>query len=92
MKKTVIYSIIKILIAAVPMVLLINKKLNTDSGNNGMGIDLSLLAAFLILVIWGIFMICETVKFFYQRNKKNAVINILIMIPVLAVFIYIGGM
>jgi len=92
MKKVIIHSIIKLLIAGVPIALLLNKKLNTDSGNNGMGIDLSLMAAFLILIVWGIGMIWETVKFFSKNNKNNALINILMIITVLIAFIYIGGM
>lgn len=84
--------VIKIITSAVPIFILINKKLDFMSGNSGMGIDLPMTIAFGILIIWGVFMIFETGIFFYSKNNKMAVINLFLIIPVLFGFIYIGGM
>lgn len=92
MKSAIIHIVIRILIAAVPIFILINKKLDDISGNSGMGIDLPLMIAFGILIIWGVFMIVETGRFFYSKNNNMAVINVFLIIPVLFTFIYIGGM
>lgn len=92
MKSAIIHIVIRILIAAVPIFILINKKLDDTSGNSGMGIDLPLMIAFGILIIWGVFMIVETGRFFYSKNNNMAVINLFLIIPVLFTFIYIGGM
>lgn len=92
MKNLAVHIIIRLAIAVIPIFILINKKLDDTSGNSGMGIDLPMMIAFGMLIIWGIFMIFETGRFFYSKNNKMAVINLFLIVPVLFAFIYIGGM
>jgi hypothetical protein len=92
MQKIIKHILFRLTIAAVPIFILINKKLNNISGNSGIGVDLPMIIAFLILLIWGIFIVYETGRFFYFKKNKLALINLLIIVPVLSAFIYVGGM
>lgn len=92
MKNLVVHIIIRLAIAIIPIFILVNKKLDGTSGNSGIGINLPMMIAFVILLIWAVFMIYETGRFFLHKNKKLALINLVIIIPILLAFIYVGGM
>lgn len=92
MKGTVIHFLIRFFTALVPLFFLARKKLDTGSGNNGMGVDPSLLIGLILLSAWGIYMVYETIRFLSHKKKQPALVNAGLIIVVLAVFIYLGGL
>ncbi len=92
MKGTVIHFLIRFFTALVPLFFLVRKKLDTGSGNNGMGIDPSLIIGLGLLSVWGIYMVYETIRLLYQKKKQLALVNAGLILLVLAVFIYLGGL
>ena len=91
MKNIIIYVALRFLTVAIPMFIIIRKKLETTSGQTGMMNDLPLMIAFVAFFIWGLFMIYEIGRLFYLRNEKLALVNLLILILIIAVFIYAGS-
>ncbi len=92
MKSTVIHFVIRFFTALVPLFFLAHKKLDAGSGNNGMGIDPSLMIGLGLLSVWGIYMVYETIRLLSQKKKQLVLVNAGLVIVVLAVFIYLGGL
>lgn len=49
---------------------------DTQSGNSGIGINTSLFLGFLLLLLFGVFLLFETCKLFYNNRVKYVVSNI----------------
>lgn len=92
MKSTAIHFIIRFFTALVPLFFLARKKLDTGSGNNGMGVDPSLMIGLGLLLVWGIYMVYETIRLLLLKKKQPTLVNTGLIIVVLAVFIYLGGL
>lgn len=94
MTKSIIAHIsIRLLIAIVPIIVLINKKIgDTTSGNNGIGLDLPFLISLVVLIVWGCFMIFEVGKFFFLKKKKLALIDLFLCFLILSIFTYVAGL
>ncbi len=92
MKGTVIHFLIRFFTALVPLFFLARKKMDTGSGNNGMGIDSFLMTGLGLLSVWGIYMVYETIRLLSRKKKQLALVNTGLIIIVLAVFIYLGGL
>lgn len=85
-----LHFVLRFVLGAIPFFLLLNND-EPSSGNSGVGIDLMMLIGVFSLIIFGIFMLLETIKLLYEKQFNLVLANFLVSVIVTTVFFILGS-
>lgn len=85
----IIHTSIRLVIVTILLLLLVNS-VTSSSGNNGNGINLMLFGSFFLLIVFGIYIVFETIKLLFKKQNNLVAVNLLLTVSALIV-VYILG-